>query len=79
MISAQPSGGCGRLRCAPKTASDPCGLLEQHSDRLHLSPQFKSLLETFAPKTAPSPRRASFRINRFSRRSEWNTLFLPKS
>jgi hypothetical protein len=60
MISAQPSGGCGRLRCAPKTASDPCGLLEQHSDRLHLSPQFKSLLETFAPKTATQSTTSQF-------------------
>jgi hypothetical protein len=52
MISAMPSGGCDCLRCALETASDPCELLEQHSDRLHLSPQFKSLLETFVPKTA---------------------------
>jgi len=39
------------LRYALKTATDPRGLLEQESEELHLSPQFKSLLEPFA-KTA---------------------------
>ena len=40
------------LRYALKTASDPRGLLEQESKEMHLSPQFKSLLERFVPKTA---------------------------
>jgi hypothetical protein len=40
------------LRYAVKTSADPQGLLEQQSEELHLNPQFKSLLETFAPKTA---------------------------
>src|SRR5712691_7467637 len=40
------------LRYALKTATDPRGLLEQESEELHLSPQFKSLLEPFVPKTA---------------------------
>jgi hypothetical protein len=40
------------LRYALKTASDPRGLLEQESKELHLSPQFKSFLEPFVPKTA---------------------------
>ena len=37
------------LRYALKTASNPRGLLEQESEELHLSPQFRSLLERFAP------------------------------
>jgi hypothetical protein len=40
------------LRYALKTASDPCKILEQESEVLRLSPQFKSLLERFVPKTA---------------------------
>jgi luciferase-like monooxygenase len=40
------------VRYALKTASDPHGLLEQESGELHLSPQLKSLLEPFVPKTA---------------------------
>ncbi|HEX9112626.1 MAG TPA: luciferase family protein [Terriglobales bacterium] len=40
------------VRYALKTASDPRGLLEQESEELHLSPQLKSLLEPFVPKTA---------------------------
>jgi hypothetical protein len=39
------------LRYALKTAADPRGLLEQETEELHLSPQFRSLLEPFA-KTA---------------------------
>lgn len=35
------------LRYALKTSEDPDGLLEQESDKLHLSPHFKSLLEAF--------------------------------
>jgi hypothetical protein len=40
------------LRYALKTASDPRELLEQESVELNLSPEFKSLLERFVPKTA---------------------------
>jgi hypothetical protein len=40
------------LRYALKTAADPWKLFEQESEHLHLSPQFKSLLEPFVPKTA---------------------------
>jgi hypothetical protein len=40
------------LRYALKTASDPRGLLQQESEELRLSPQFKSLLEPFVPRTA---------------------------
>jgi hypothetical protein len=40
------------VRYAVKTVSDPRGLLEQESEELHLSPDFKSLLEPFVPRTA---------------------------
>jgi hypothetical protein len=40
------------LRYALKKTSDPQKLVEQESERLHLSPQFKSLLRPFVPKTA---------------------------
>jgi hypothetical protein len=40
------------LRYKLKTAADPHGLLKQESERLRLSPQFKSLLELFVPKAA---------------------------
>jgi len=40
------------IRCALKTATDPQKLFEQESGQLHLSPQFKSLLEPFVPRTA---------------------------
>jgi hypothetical protein len=40
------------VRYALKTASDPRGLLKQESEKLHLSPQLKSLLEPFVPRTA---------------------------
>lgn len=40
------------LRYALKTSSDPRKLLEQESEQLRLSPQVKSLLEPFVPKTA---------------------------
>jgi hypothetical protein len=40
------------LRYALKTASDPRFLLEQESEELRLSPQFKSLLERFVPRAA---------------------------
>ena len=38
------------LRYALKIASDPCGLLEYQSEVLHLSSQFRSLLDKFVPK-----------------------------
>jgi hypothetical protein len=38
------------LRYALKTAADPRRLLEQESEELGLSPQFKLLLESFVPK-----------------------------
>jgi hypothetical protein len=40
------------VRYAIKTESDPRELLEQESEELHLSPDFKSLLEPFVPRTA---------------------------
>ena len=40
------------LRYALKRAADPRELFEQESKQLCLSPQFKSLLEPFVPKTA---------------------------
>jgi hypothetical protein len=40
------------LRYLLKSATDPRKLLEQESERLHLSPQFRSLLEPLVPKTA---------------------------
>jgi hypothetical protein len=40
------------LRYSLKTASDARGLLEQESAGLHLSPQFRSLLERLLRKTA---------------------------
>ena len=40
------------LRYALKRSADPQELLEQESEELRLSAQFKSLLEPFAPKTA---------------------------
>ena len=40
------------IRSALKTAADPRGLLEKETEELHLSPQFRSLLEKFVPKTA---------------------------
>jgi hypothetical protein len=39
------------LRYTLKTAADPRGLLKQESEELGLSPQFKSLLESFASRT----------------------------
>jgi hypothetical protein len=40
------------VRYALKSAADPRGLLEQQSKELRLSPEFKSLLGLFVPKTA---------------------------
>jgi Family of unknown function (DUF5519) len=40
------------LRYALKTATDPQKLFEQESEKLHLSRQFKSLLEPFVPKSS---------------------------
>src|SRR5439155_3414558 len=40
------------LRYSLKKAADPREVFEQESEQLRLSPQFKSLLERFVPKTA---------------------------
>jgi Family of unknown function (DUF5519) len=40
------------VRYALKTANDPRGLLEQEGEELHLSVNFRSLLEPFAPNNA---------------------------
>jgi len=40
------------LRYALKTANDPREMLEQESAELSLSPEFKTLLERFVPKTS---------------------------
>ena len=40
------------LRYLLKSATDPRKLLEQESERLHLGPQFRSLLEPLVPKAA---------------------------
>jgi len=40
------------LRYALKTTTDPRKLFEEESEELHLSPQFKSLLEPFVPRMA---------------------------
>ena len=40
------------VRYGLKTATDPRGLLEQQSEELNLSPEFKTLLERFVPTTA---------------------------
>ena len=40
------------LRYALKTSSEPRKVFEQESERLRLSPRFKSLLGPFVPKTA---------------------------
>jgi hypothetical protein len=43
------------LRYTLKTANDPRGMLEQESEELNLSPEFKSLLVRFVPKNANLP------------------------
>ena len=40
------------LRYALKNVSDPRHMLEQQSEQLHLSPEFRSLLEKFIPAKA---------------------------
>jgi len=40
------------LRYLLKSATDPRKPFEQESEQLHLSPQFRSLLEKIVPKTA---------------------------
>jgi hypothetical protein len=40
------------LRYALKTASDPRRCLDEYSEELQLSPEFKSLLEPFLPRSA---------------------------
>ncbi len=49
-----PIGSCGWhiFSYALKTASDPRAMLEHEGAELRLSPQIKSLLEPFVPKTA---------------------------
>jgi Family of unknown function (DUF5519) len=42
--------GLSYLRYALKISPDPHRLLEQETQRLHLSPQFRSLLEPFVPR-----------------------------
>ena len=44
--------GLSYLRYALKISTDPDRLLEQETERLHLSRQFRSLLDAFVPKTA---------------------------
>jgi len=44
--------GLSYLRYALKISTDPQRLLEQETVRLHLSPQIRSLLDAFVPKTA---------------------------
>ena len=44
--------GLSYLRYALKTSSEPRKVFELESERLRLSPRFKSLLEPFVPKTA---------------------------
>jgi hypothetical protein len=44
--------GLSYLRYALRISADPHRLLEQESERLHLSSQFKFLLEGFVPETA---------------------------
>jgi hypothetical protein len=43
--------GLSYLRYELKMSTDPHRLLEQETERLHLSPQFRSLLDAFVPKT----------------------------
>jgi len=43
------------LRYELKTASDPRGTLDKESEELHLTPQFKSLLDPFVPMAARTP------------------------
>jgi hypothetical protein len=40
------------LRYRLKAAADPRGLLERETEELHLSAEFRSLLEPFVPRTA---------------------------
>ena len=44
--------GLSYLRYALRISADPRRLLEQESERLHLSSQFRFLLEVFVPETA---------------------------
>jgi hypothetical protein len=44
--------GLSYVRYALKISPDPHRLLEQETERLHLSPQLSSLLDTFVRKTA---------------------------
>ena len=44
--------GMSYLRYALKVSTDPHRLLEQETERLHLSPQFRSLFDAFVPRIA---------------------------
>jgi Family of unknown function (DUF5519) len=44
--------GLSYVRYALKISTDPHRLLEQETERLHLSPQLRSLLDAFVRKTA---------------------------
>jgi hypothetical protein len=44
--------GLSYVRYALKISTDPQRLLEQETERLHLSPQLRSLLDAFVRKTA---------------------------
>src|SRR6266849_3196032 len=64
------------LRYALKTANDPRGMLEQESEELSLSPQFKSLLERFGRRITLAQSHSQ-QHSRFSMRSEWKFAGLP--
>ena len=44
--------GLSYLRYALRISTDPYRLLEQETERLHLSPRLRSLFDAFVPKTA---------------------------
>jgi hypothetical protein len=68
------------IRYALKTAADPRGLLEQETEELHLSPQSGFCSKSLCLRQPTILRRShSQQHSRFSRRSEWNLLFLPKT
>jgi hypothetical protein len=59
------------LRCALKTASDPYGLLEHESEALHLSSQFRSLLEKFVPNVMRPVAKGAVYTNRKRKTFFW--------
>jgi hypothetical protein len=58
--------GLSYLRYALRISADPRRLSEQESETLHLSSQFKFLLEVFVPETANLSTEAAISISRFS-------------